>query len=134
MNKDYRPKLRKLSQSPRWKKSLFPLTITLLVFSRHALDFYFYLNANLLFARRAFARRKVTRAHYIGAHIHKPHRLAFYALAMLVLAVAFNAAGVTRIYWAIGWGSVFSAFVLLQSFKIVFQRLKYSRPITSKTT
>jgi hypothetical protein len=56
MNPD-KQRLRRLLEQPRWKRMLFVLVLDLLLFWQHAIDYFWYLNFNFLFARRAFVKR-----------------------------------------------------------------------------
>lgn len=104
----------------RWKMFLFSLVINALLFWQTAIDYYFYLNFNFLFARRAFVKRSQQRAHWVGSQIAKPHRLAFFALAAIVLAGVFTASHIqAALLWCIGWGSAFSLFVIYRSASIL---------------
>ena len=116
-------KLRKLLQQPRWKIRAFMLTLNVLLFWQAAIDWYFYINFNFLFARRAFVKRTTQRAHWVGSQIVKPHRLASVALvgflgAGMILAPHTQA----LLYWSIGWGSAFSVFVISRSLFLIFYR------------
>jgi hypothetical protein len=95
---------------------IFTVVINALLFWQTAIDYYYYLNFNFLFARRAFFKRTGQRAHWAGSRLEKPHRLAFSALAAIVLSGVFIAPQLqAALYWSIAWGSVFSAFVISQS-------------------
>lgn len=103
-------------KQPRWKMQVFCLVIHALLFWQAAVDYYFYLNFNFLFARRAWYQRTVQRAHWIGSHFAKPHRLAFYTLAGVLILGLFIAPTVrASMLWSTGWGLVFSTFVMIQS-------------------
>ena len=107
--KDYRLELSKLKKKSAWKVMLFTILVNAALFWQAAIDWYFYLNFNFLFARRAFFKRTIKRAHWVGHQVAKPHRLAFITLALVVLAGAFIAPGESnKIYWVIGWGAVCS--------------------------
>jgi di/tricarboxylate transporter len=109
-------KLCQLTKRSRWKMIIFAVVIDALLFWQSAIDYYYYLNFNFLFARRAFFKHTRQRAHWVGSQIAKPHRLAFSALAIIVLSGIFIAPQLrAALYWSIGWGSVFSVYVISQS-------------------
>ena len=113
-------KIRQLAKRTRWKKITFTLVINFLLFWQTAIDYYYYLNFNFLFARRAFVKRTQQRAqqrvHWVGAQVAKPHRLPFILLGLLVLAGVFNAPHIhAALYWSIAWGSAFSLFILYRT-------------------
>ncbi len=113
--KDYRPQLRKLSQRSL-KKILFTALVNAALLWQAAVDWYFYINFNFLFARRAFFKRTAKRAHWVGHQVAKPHRLAAILLAVVVLAGVFVAPHTTTsLYWVISWGTIFSLWVILKS-------------------
>lgn len=123
-----RKRLRRLSNLPRWKIAIFTVAVNLLLFWQTIIDYYFYLNFNFLFARRAFVKRSKQRAHWVGSQIVKPHRLAFSALAAIVLAGIFSVSHIqTALYWVIGWGSAFSLFVIYRSLTILQRAYSHSR-------
>lgn len=122
--KDYRPQLRKLSQRPL-KKRFFAALVNAALLWQAAVDWYFYLNFNFLFARRAFFKRTAKRAHWVGHQVAKPHRLAFITLALVVLAGAFMAPGASnKIYWVIIWGTTFSGWVTFKSLAQIVQHIR----------
>jgi hypothetical protein len=122
--KDYRLELNKLKKKSTWMVMLFTAAVNVALFWQAVVDWYFYINFNFLFARRAFFKRTVKRAHWVGHQVAKPHRLAFIVLALIVLVGAFILPGESNnIYWVISWGIIFSVFVIAQSFRIVLQKL-----------
>ena len=111
-----RTKIRQLAKISRWKRITFTVVINFLLFWQTAIDYYYYLNFNFLFARRAFVKRTQQRAqqrvHWVGAQVAKPHRLPFILLGLLVLAGVFIAPNIhAALYWSIAWGSAFSIFI-----------------------
>jgi hypothetical protein len=125
-------KLRQLLKQPRWKILAFMLILNALLFWQAAIDWYFYINFNMLFARRAFAKRTAQRAHWVGSQIAKPHRLAFLALVGILIAGLAAAPNIqSLLYWSLGWGSAFSLFVISRSLFLIFSRTTsqlYRRP------
>lgn len=116
MIKDYKPQLRKLLQKPLWKIALIILVVNALLLSQQAIDFYYYHNFNFLFNRRAFVKRTIARGHWVGAQIAKPHRLAFTLLFVVLLVGIIKAPHIQAVlYWSIGWGALFSVFVMVKS-------------------
>ena len=119
-NKD---KIRRLARKSRWKMIIFTVVVNLLLFWQTAIDYYFYLNFNFLFARRAFKQRTRAHVHWVGSHIAKPHRMASFALAFIVLAGIFTAPHQQlSLQWAVIWGSLFSAYVIYKSCSILLQQ------------
>lgn len=114
--KNQKEKIRLLLQQPRWKVALFMLLLNMLLLWQAAIDWYFYVNFNFLFARRAFFKRTRQRAHWVGSHVAKPHRLAALSLAGTILYGLIKAPHIhAALFWATGWGLVFSLFVIYQS-------------------
>ena len=76
-----RTKIRQLAKRSRWKRITFTVVINFLLFWQTAIDYYYYLNFNFLFARRAFVKRTQQRAqqrvHWVGAQVAKPPRDTF---------------------------------------------------------
>lgn len=125
--KDYRDKLKKLSQQPLWKIILFTLAVNITLHYYRIKDFYFYLNANLPRLQRRFIPRSHTRlkAHYIRIHKPMPDRLAFLALACLcTVGIIQLESHIHTIYWAIGWGIAFASFTLYLAVRMVFKALR----------
>ena len=123
--KDYRLELNILKKKSVWKVTLFTTLVNAALLWQAAIDWYFYLNFNFLFARRAFFKRTVKRAHWVGHQVSKPHRLAFITLALVVLVGAFIAPGESnKIYWVIGWGIVFSCWVMFKSLAQIIHRIR----------
>jgi hypothetical protein len=121
---NHKERLKQLLKQPRWKILLFMLALNALLFWQAAIDYYFYLNFNFLFARRAFFKRTRQRAHWVGTQVAKPHRLAFTALAAVLLVGVLKAPDTqTVLYWCIGWGSVFSFFVVYRSAALILQHI-----------
>lgn len=121
--KDYRPQLRKISQRS-WKKNLFTALVNAALLWQAAVDWYFYINFNFLFARRAFFKRTLKRAHWVGHSVSKPHRLAFILLGLVVLAGTFIAPNTAQtLYWIITWGTCFSIFVTAKSINRLYQHI-----------
>jgi len=119
--------IRRLLKQPRWKILLFKLLVNTLLLWQSAIDYYFYLNFNFLFARRAFFKRTKKRAHWVGSHIPKPHRFASTLLAGVLVAGLFVAPHIQAVlYWSAGWGAVFSSFVIYRSSALIFKRLQVS--------
>lgn len=119
--------IRRLLKQPRWKVALFTLVLRGLLLWQAAIDYYFYLNFNFLFARRAFFKRTKKRAHWVGSHIPKPHKFASTLLAGVLVAGFFVAPHTQAVlYWASGWGAVFSSFVIYRSSALIFKRLQVS--------
>lgn len=113
-------KLRMLLKKNRWKFRLLEAAVNALTAWQQVVDYYFYLNFNFLFARRAFVKRSAQRAHWVGAQIAKPHRLASVVLAIMVIGGIFLAPHpVQAIHWSIAWGSAFSTFVIYQSLTVI---------------
>jgi hypothetical protein len=108
-------------------RSVLGLSIYLLTAWVHLVDWYFYVNFNFLFARRAFFKRTLQRAHWVGAEIARPHRLAFITLVIVMVAGVVTAPGIqAALYWSIAWGSLFSFFVTYQSLALIYQRATVS--------
>ena len=117
-------KLKHLLKQPRWKILLFMFVLNTLLIWQVAIDYYFYLNFNFLFARRAFFVRTRHHAHWVGAQVGKPHRLAFTVLAIVLLAGVIKSPDIqTMLYWSLGWGSAFSLFVIYRSAALIFQHI-----------
>lgn len=102
---------------------LFKLVVRSMLLWQLAIDYYYYVNFNFLFARRAFVKRTSQRAHWVG-RTEKPHKLASSALAGVVVAGVFVAPHPTvALQWSAIWGTVFSLFVIYRSVNRV---IKYS--------
>jgi hypothetical protein len=121
--KDYTPKLKRLAQQPAWKRISFVLLVNTLLVWGHVVDFFYYLNFH--FPRRPFFFRRHPRAHYIGTHFQKPHRAGFHMLTAALVATPFVIPSQLHLYWAMGWGSVFSIYVIALSFRRI---CKYNQP------
>lgn len=114
--KEYKSKLRRLQQKQLWKRVLFELVVGFLTLWQTAIHYWFYLNFNFLFARRAFVKRTIARGHWVGSQIAKPHRLAFTLLFVVLLIGIITAPHIQAVlYWSIGWGTLFSVFVMVKS-------------------
>lgn len=125
--RNQKDEIRRLLEQPRWKVALFMLVLRGLLFWQTVVDYYFYLNFNFLFARRAFFKRTKKRAHWVGSHIPKPHRFASALLAGVLVAGLFVAPHIQAVlYWSAGWGAVFSSFVIYRSSALIFKRLQVS--------
>lgn len=109
--KNYAPKLKKLAQQPAWKRALFVLIVNTLIAGRHIIDFWLWLNIH--FPSRPFYLRRHPRAHYISAQIRRPHRAVFQLLSATLVASPFFIPADLHLYWATGWGLIFSAFVIV---------------------
>jgi hypothetical protein len=135
MNKDNRPELKDLVSRPAWKRVLFSLAIGSIVLWVHLVDFWYYLNFNFLFARRAFVKRTTQHAHYIGSDIQKPHKLAA-ALLLGVLVGGVVAAPTVEdmMIWALIWGTVFSAIVNYRLIKRWLEIMSFIGPGRKKAT
>ena len=117
-------RLKRLLKKPLWKILLFTVVLNALLLWQNAIDYYFYLNFNFLFARRAFFVCTRQRAHWVGAQIAKPHRLAFTALAAVLLIGIIKAPHIqAALYWSIAWGSAFSVFVIYKSTLLIYQQI-----------
>ena len=69
-------------------------------------------------------RRLQVRAHWVRVEVTKPHRLAFIALAITLLVGILKAPQIqTALYWSIGWGSVFSVYVMFKSLSRITQSM-----------
>ena len=117
---DTKNKLRRLLKKSAWKYRLLELIVNLLLLWQAAVDYWYYINFNFLFARRAFIKRTTERAtvkaHWVRRQVEKPHRLAFTMLAIILLAGMFVAPSqMQALYWALSWGVILSAFVMIQS-------------------
>lgn len=122
--KDYRPQLQELLQRS-WKKILFTALINSALLWQSAVDWYFYINFNFLFARRAFFKRTTRRAHWVGHQVAKPHRLAAILLALVVLAgVGIAPHTLMSLYWIIAWGTIFSFWVTVKSLARIAKRIR----------
>lgn len=122
--KDYRPQLRKIPQRS-WKKNIFSALVNAALLWQAAVDWYFYINFNFLFARRAFFKRTVKRAHWVGHEVAKPHRLASILLGLVVIAGVFVAPHTTiSLYWMIGWGTIFSLWVTIKSLERIARHIR----------
>ena len=120
-------RLHQLVNRSRRRWAVFCLTVILLTAWVKLVDWYFYVNFNFLFARRAFFKRTLQRAHWVGSQIARPHRLAFIALVVVLVAGVVIAPGIrAALYWSIAWGSLFSFFVTYQSLALIFQRATLS--------
>lgn len=122
--KNDKQRIRKLLAQPRWKIVVFTLALNALILWQTAIDYYFYLNFNFLFARRTFIKRTNQQAHWVGAQISKPHRLASFALVIVLIAGIFNAPHTqAALTWSLGWGTIFSLFVIYRSTVAIVQRI-----------
>lgn len=123
MTDNTKKRLRQLINISRHRWAVFALTVILLTAWVKFVDWYFYVNFNFLFARRAFFKRTIQRAHWVGAEIARPHRLAFISLVAVLVAGVVTAPGIqAALYWSIAWGSLFSIFVTYQSLALIYQR------------
>lgn len=122
--KDYRPQLKELSRRT-WKKNLFTALVNAALLWQTAVDWYFYINFNFIFARRAFFKRTAKRAHWVGHQVAKPHRLASILLGLVVLAgVGVAPHTLMALYWVIAWGTTFSIWVILKTLARIANRIR----------
>jgi hypothetical protein len=135
MNKDNRPELHNLANRPAWKRTFFSLAIGSILLWVHLVDFWYYLNFNFLFARRAFVKRTTQHAHYIGSDIQKPHKLAAtLLLGVLVGGVVAAPTVEDMMIWALIWGTVFSAIVNYKAIKRWLEIMSIIGPGRKKAT
>jgi len=131
-------KLRALARLSKRRQAAFALVLKALLLVQHLVDYYLYLNINLLFARRRFVKRTRPhmQAHWLGRAGRKPHRLAFLLLVVLILAGLVTApTPASVIDAAIAWGAVFSFFVIYRSLAVILHTLQTQRtqkPFLSK--
>lgn len=123
---DYKHKLKKLAAQPYWKRLAFTLVVNALYGAGVLIDFYLYLN--YYFPRRRFSLRRHPRGHYLGYPRQHPHRAAFAALGIVVVATATQLPDRTAsMHWVIAWGTLFSAWVILASLNVLRKATKNNR-------
>ena len=128
MTNDTKKRLHQLINRSRRRWAMFALAVILLTAWVKFIDWYFYVNFNFLFARRAFFKKVGSqvgkqvriRAHWVGSQIARPHLLAFASLSIVLIVGTFTAPTVKQsLYWALGWGGFFSVFVTVQSLSLI---------------
>lgn len=118
---DNKARLKKLYKKSHARFSLLSAAVVLLVTWVWLVDWYYYINFNMLFARRAFYKRTVQRAHWVGSEIARPHRLAFTALACVLLTGVVTAPNTqSALHWSIGWGGFLSVYIMYRSLTLIF--------------
>ncbi len=125
MSDDYRGRLRDLLRRPAWKRQLLEIVVNGLLLWQKVIDFWYYINFNFLFSRRAFVARSIKRAHYVGSHVAKPHRVASFLLVIvLFIGLVISPHTQAMLQWALGWGLVFSIIVIVKTLSKLTQRIK----------
>lgn len=121
---DYRTKLRRLAAQPIWKRLVFAFIVNVVLFWKHAGEFYAYLNANFPRFDRRFKLRRVPRplAHWV--QVERADRVATMTFTLAVLAGMLILEMPYSLYWAIGWGSLLSVLVTYRSLTILISRIK----------
>ena len=122
---DRKKGLHKLKSTSHSRWNLLVLWVSLLAAWVKLIDWYFYVNFNFLFSRRASLKQMKVRAHWVGSHIARPHRLVFIALVATLIFGIYTAHDVQALLrWCIFWGCLFSFFVSYRSLVIIYQHLE----------
>ena len=124
MKTDNKRRLRQLLNKSRRLWVIFALAILCLSAWVKLVDWYYYNNFNFLFARRAFFKSAIQRAHWVGTEIARPQILASITLVTVLIVGGVTAPNTqSALYWAMGWGTVFSVFVIYRSAFLIAQRI-----------